>query len=273
MYQFKRLSVETITPRALVLSLIGSTRAGPRTIGQLILAGTLFGIEPATLRVAVTRLLGEALLESPERGLYQPGPRARAMTDRLRDWQNVESRIVSWDGDWLVALTHALGRSDRRQVRARERALKLSGYRAAEAGLWVRPANLACSLKQHRKDLTEIGADTRLTIIQIRNLAIEPDPGWAGLWQPAEMSACYESAILAMQTSLGQLSSLPIESAARETLLIGQSVIRLINFDPLLPPELGGQEAFRSMVAVMRAYNETGEKVWQDFFDSREKKS
>lgn len=269
MYQFEPLPAETLTARALVLSLIGSSRAGPRTIAQLILAGSLFAIEPATLRVAVTRLLAEGFLESPGRGLYQPGHRAKALTARLRDWQNVESRIISWNGDWLVALTHALGRSDRRQVRTRQRALQLGGYRAGEGGLWIRPANLACSLGEHRNDLISIGADSTMPILRIGAGAIEPSPGWAGLWHRTELSACYQGAIRAMRDSLSGLASRPLEEAARETLLIGQSVIRLINFDPLLPPELGNQAEFLEMVAVMRAYNQTGEAIWQDFFTAR----
>ncbi|HRJ01367.1 MAG TPA: hypothetical protein PKV67_11370, partial [Hyphomonas sp.] len=153
MYYFEPLAPEDVSARALVLSLMSGTEARPQSIGRLIGAAALFGIEAATLRVAVTRLLKEGLLESPDRGIYSPGPRARALTRRLQDWQNVRERMTRWNGDWLLALTHDLGRTDRKQLRARERALALYGYRETAGALWVRPANLARTLEDHRADL------------------------------------------------------------------------------------------------------------------------
>jgi phenylacetic acid degradation operon negative regulatory protein len=42
-------------------------------------------------------------------------------------------------------------------------------------------------------------------------------------------------------------------------------VIRLINFDPLLPPELGPQAEFLRVVDAMLQYNETGQKYWRAY--------
>ncbi len=146
MFYFEPLAPADVSARALVLSLISGAEAGPQSIARLIDAAALFGIEAPALRVAVTRLIKEGLLESPDRGLYMPGPRARALTRRLQDWQNVRSKLAPWKGDWLIALTHHLGRSDRKQLRARERALSLTGFRETTTAIWVRPANLAASL-------------------------------------------------------------------------------------------------------------------------------
>ena len=68
-YQFAPLPPEALSARALILSLIASIGTGRQSIAGLIHAGALFGIEPATVRVAATRLLKEGLLESPERGI------------------------------------------------------------------------------------------------------------------------------------------------------------------------------------------------------------
>ncbi|HRK69919.1 MAG TPA: hypothetical protein PKY73_20415 [Hyphomonas sp.] len=57
MYYFEPLAPEDVSARALVLSLMSGTEARPQSIGRLIGAAALFGIEAATLRVAVTRLL------------------------------------------------------------------------------------------------------------------------------------------------------------------------------------------------------------------------
>ncbi|MBA3069087.1 MAG: hypothetical protein FP825_11455 [Hyphomonas sp.] len=270
MYHFAPLDPQDVSARALVLSLLSGTGAAPQTIARLISAAALFGIEASTLRVAVTRLIKEGLLESPDRGIYLPGPRARALTRRLQDWRNVQDRLTAWTGDWLVALTHALGRSDRKQLRARERALALFGYREAGAAVWVRPANLARALADHRADLTGIGADDTITLLRVSDLAAATAPDWPALWSPDTLASSYAAARAALSGSLARLPGLPADAAARDTLLTGQAVIRLINFDPLLPPELGDQAEFFRMVDEMRAYNKVGQACWRAYYASVE---
>lgn len=264
-YHFAPLPVEALSARALILSLIASIGTGRQMIAGLIHAGALFGIEPATMRVAATRLLKEGLLESPERGLYVPGPKAQALTRRVQQWQDVAAKMVPWNGDWLVAMTHPLGRRDRKQLRNRERALALFGYQQAEAGLWVRPANLARALPDHQQDLTGIGADETMPILRVAEMAAPGMQDWAGLWSAADLEHSYQAAIRAMTESLERLPRLSLADAARETLLTGQAVIRAINFDPLLPPELGNQKLFLEMVGAMRAYNERGQDCWRAY--------
>lgn len=266
MFQFKPLDAADVSARALILSLLSGTGTAPHTIARLIHAGALFGIEASAIRVAAGRLLRDGLLQSPERGVYVPGPRAQALTRRVRGWQHVRERLTAWNGDWFTALTHPLGRTDRKQLRARERALALFGYREAGAGMWVRPANLAGTLESHRADLTGIGADDAIILLRVSETAMSPAPDWAALWPPAALAEAYAAAIAAMNTSLNRLPGLAPDAAARETLLIGQSVIRQINFDPLLPPELGPQAEFLRMADDMRRYNEAGQKCWGKYY-------
>lgn len=270
-YYYEPLDPQDVSARALVLSLMSSTEAAPQAIGQLIDAAALFGIEAATLRVAVTRLMKDGLLESPERGIYSPGPKAQALMRRVQQWEHVADRVVDWNGDWLVALTRHLGRSDRKQLRARERALALFGYQQTEEGFWVRPANLSGSLDQHRAGLTDIGADEDIILMRAADMAMARPQDWAGLWSPEALSQSYARAIETMEASLARLDRLELDEAARETLLVGQPVIRAINFDPLLPPELGDQAGFLRMAEKMQAYNRVGQACWQRYYAALEK--
>lgn len=264
-YYFNPLAPDQLSAKALILSLISSTDTDRQMIGSLIHAGALFGIEPATLRVAATRLLKDGLLESPERGIYVPGPKSQALTRRVQQWRDAGNKMVAWNGDWLAAMTNHLGRRDRRQLRTRERALALFGYQEAEAGLWVRPANLARPLDAHRADLLGIGADETIPVLRIAEMAAPDMRGWRELWSVEALEQSYRAAIGAMTDSLNHIGKLSAAEAARETLLIGQAAIRVINFDPLLPPELGNQELFLQMVSQMRAYNEVGIACWQAY--------
>lgn len=266
MYYYRSLTPQEVSPRALVLSLMSSEFSTPQPIGRLINAAALFGIEPATLRVAVTRLIKEGLLESPDRGVYRPGPKSRALTRRVQSWKDVASRVVPWNGDWLIALTQHLGRTDRKQLRARERALGLNGYQLTGTGYWVRPANLARTLDEHRSDLTGIGADEEIMLLRASDVSMAGEEDWPGLWSSDALARSYESAVQAMTESLAHLPDLSADAAARETLLIGQAVIRTINFDPLLPPELADQKEFLRMVDMMVHYNDVGRKCWQAYY-------
>jgi len=270
-YYFEPLKPQDISARALVLSMLSGTDVAPQPIGRFINGGALFGIEAATTRVAVTRLMKDGLLESPSRGIYRPGPRSQALTRRVQQWREVADRVVPWNADWLVALTHHLGRTDRKQLRARERALALTGYQEAMPGFWVRPANLSRSLEDHRADLTGIGADDAIALIRVAEVAIPDGADWPGLWSSGDLSKSYGRAIKAMTGSLERLDKLSPEDAARETLLIGQAVIRTINFDPLLPPELGNQKDFLRMVDTMREYNRVGRRCWAAYHAGMER--
>ena len=265
MYYFALPSTNDISARALVLSLLASINVSEQSIGRLIHAGSLFWIEPATMRVAVTRLMQSGHLESPERGVYAPGPKALALTRRAQQWKVAEALTVDWDGSWLIALTRHLGRTDRKQLRARERALALSGYRETPEGFWVRPGNLARDLGDHRSDLIAIGADADIHLHRASETAPDGRSQWAALWPDGPLKASYDAAISAMSDSLDRLPQLDAASGARETLIIGQAVIRAINFDPLLPSELGDEAAFRQMVETMKRYNEAGNACWRAF--------
>lgn len=270
-YYFEPLTPHDISARALVLSMLSGTDVAPQPIGRFINGGALFDIEASTIRVAVTRLMKDGLLESPSRGLYRPGPKSQALTRRVQQWREVADRIVPWNGDWLAAFTSHLGRTDRKQLRARERALALAGYQEAMSGFWVRPANLARSLADHRADLTGIGADEAIALMRVSEVAVPSDADWPGLWSSDDLARSYTRAIKAMTDSLGRLGSVSPEDAARETLLIGQAVIRTINFDPLLPPELGNQQNFLRMVETMRDYNRIGRRCWAAYHAAKER--
>lgn len=268
MYQFRPLAPEDVSARALVLSLLATVNSAAQPIARLAEAGKLFDIDPTALRVAVTRMAKDGLVESVERGVYTAGPKARALSRRAREWQTVEERTTPWNGDWLVALTHHLGRTDRKQLRARERALALSGYRQTGEQTWVRPANLAQPLDDHREALIEIGADQDIRLLEV-SASSPDDRDWRGLWSADALATGYSDARHAMAASLSRLPGLETADAARETLLIGQAVIRLINFDPLLPPELGDQRGFHEMVRDMKRYNTAGQACWARYFSER----
>ena len=269
MYQFRRLEKSDISARGLVLSLLSAVGAGPQNVKALVRAGALFEIEATAMRVAINRLQKEKLLVSVERGVYGPGPAAINLMTRLKSWRDIAARKTAWNGDWFVALTAHLGRRNRKNVRARERALRLNGYAAHPAGFWVRPANLRRPLSDHRDDMITLGADPEIIVTRVSEIASQSPEPWPTLWSASDLNKAYEDGIRAMRESRQNLAGKSRGEAAVETLLVGQSVIQLINFDPLLPAEFCDESLFDTLVAEMKAYNQTGIEAWRAFQSER----
>ncbi|MAI89171.1 hypothetical protein [Ponticaulis sp.] len=265
MYHFKPLNPDDVTARALILSVLNTIGTDQQSIAELIHTGDVFGIDAKAMRVAATRLVKEGLLDSPQRGVYQRGQKAEGITRHVRKWQNVSDAIGDWDGNWIINFSQHLGRTDRKKLRSAERAYGLLGYQQAEPGMWVRPDNLTEDLAGHRGRLIELGADADTLTIATKATALPPETDWRELWSVNDLQHSYQAAIEEMDKSLARLDQLSAPEAARETLLVGQAVIRAINLDPLLPKEFGVLETLLSMVEKMKVYNTAGRAAWKNY--------
>ena len=107
-----------------------------------------------------------------------------------------------------------------------------------------------------------IGLQADALLVTIAETALPAGMDWRDLWSTDALKARYESAIAAMRASRKSAAGLAADAAATETLLIGQSVIRTINLDPLLPEEIGDAILFRQMVAEMEDYDRFGRTCW-----------
>ncbi len=255
-----------MTARRLALSLLNVSGKAQETIAHLVAAGRMFDIEASSMRMAVGRLMKEGLLVSEARGRYGIGPRGEALRVELRAWYDALSRTKPWDGTWLAVHTSHLGRTDRKLLRTRTRALKLSGFAEAVPGFWLRPANLVEPLKAFRERLVSLGLDDEALVSHIAEFESDLwfDP--AALWPTDEFEPRYRSAIKAMAESTERVPAMSPAESARETLLVGQTVLHYINLDPLLPNEIINQSLLKKMIEDMRTYNKLGLACWQKFY-------
>jgi phenylacetic acid degradation operon negative regulatory protein len=248
-----------LSARSLSLGFLSAVQR-PMRVADLVRRAEVMGLDGAALRVALGRLCREGLVQQVERGLYAIGPGGEALDRRARSWAAAEERVTAWTGRWLIVLVDHLGRSDRRRLRERERALMLYGLARTPSGAWVRPDNLADPLPQLAMQLHAIGLDPDATIIG--DASSIDDQQWRGLWPRKAIEAGYRHWIAEMSASTARLPAMPVEEAARETLLLGQSVIRAINRDPLLPSALIDTGLRAAMIDAMRGYDAVGKAVW-----------
>lgn len=252
------------TAKRLVLSLLSAPNLDEITARQFARWGALFGIDAATLRVALGRMVRDDLVVTLRRGVYGIGPAGRSLSDKARSWVSAEARIGPWEGRWLLVHTAHLGRRNRTVLRTRERALRLEGFAELEAGLWCRPANYREPTAATRERMLALGLEAQGLVLRAdRILGTNSDP--RQLWPVADLERRYHQLVKAMDDSMQGISDLEHDEAARETFLLGEAVIRQINADPLLPDEMVDAAARRAMHEMMLAYDAVGREAWSRF--------
>lgn len=206
------MTTTPLSARSVVLSLILGTPSQALTAAQLAAAARHVGINPATVRVALTRAVtGDELVRDGNH--YRLGPRLLERRER----QDAHEWLVPWDGTWELALVVTTGRSgaDRAALRAR-----LAGARLAELreGVWMRPANL-------QRPGTVASADVRVL------LAAAPD-------DPAELVAdLWDLPVWAAETT-SVLAELAATDDPGARLAAAARLVRHLATDPLLPAAL-----------------------------------
>jgi phenylacetic acid degradation operon negative regulatory protein len=202
-----------LSARSAVLSLLLGTPTRSLSAAQLAAASRYLDINPATVRVALTRAVSadERVRDGSH---YRLGPR---LVER-RARQDAHEAVVPWDGTWETAVVVTTGRSgtDRASLRAR-----LAGARLAELreGVWMRPANL-----RH--------AAADLSSVDVRLFAATPHDDSTGL--AAEL---WDLAGWADET-VRVLTALDGTSAPGPRLAVAAHLVRHLATDPLLPDEL-----------------------------------
>lgn len=252
--------------RKLILNLVKEA-AEPMAAQTLLRIADLFGIEANNIRVTLNRLVKDDLLKLTDRGVYELGAKARSLAEVQERWRLLENELVPWDGRWYVLHVAHLGRRDRKQVRQRERAMDLRGFRALQQGLLVRPENLACTAAELKQSLCELGLEQEALLMSSVEFQLDDSPD-ASLWAPQALTDTYRKQTVEMISWLGEYHLIPLEQAARESFLIGDRVLHTLAYDPRLPEELVDTTARRRLVDTMKTFDDVGNRIWTELIAS-----
>jgi len=251
------------TPKSLILNLLQAADGHPLSASDAVRAASLFGIRENSVRVALVRLAAAGLLASAGRGAYRLGPQATGMADELSGWRHAESRTCPWNGDWVMVATGDLGRSDRSALRTRQRALALLGLRELTPTLHVRPANLVGGASGLRERLYRLGLEAGTPVFLAQDLGMELEDRARQLWNGQALNQAYQRTHQQLQDWLAQSDPLDLDTAARESYLLGNDAIRQLVFDPLLPEPLVDVQARQAFTATVIAFDQAGHQIWQ----------
>lgn len=218
-----QLGPRALTARSVVASTLLGVDPPELPTPLLVRSGTLFGIAEGTTRVALSRMVRAGELVAGEGSTYRL---AGHLVDRQRRVRESRAaRLQPWRGDWLLAVVTAERRDALERAGLREATARLRLAELRE-GVWARPDNLG--------SLTDPVVDEQcewLTARPRRDL----DP--AVLWDLEGWAATADALRGDMSASLPSLEA-GDTSALGPSFVLAAAVLRHVQADPLLPPEL-----------------------------------
>jgi len=252
-------------PRLLILNLLLGAAGRRLAAREAVAACALFGIRENSVRVTLARLSAAGLVEAVDRGEYRLGPGAASLADDVSTWRDAERRVRDWNGDWLAAHVGDLGRSDRAVLRARARALELLGLRELDRGLYLRPDNLAGGVAAVRARLLALGLEPEAAVFVARGFDAARECRAVALWDGRALTRAYRDTHGRLDAWLARADSLALDTAARESFLLGNDAIRQLVFDPLLPAPLVDVDARRAFADAVARFDAAGHAIWNRF--------
>lgn len=254
--------------RHLLLDLLLATDGEPLSARDAVTACALFGISANNARVALARLSSDGLIEAAERGSYALSRQAHELADDVATWRTAEQRVRPWSGGWIAVYCGGLGRSDRKAMRNRDRALGMLGFREFERGLHLRPDNIEHGLDAVRKRLYLLGLEREASVFLTQGFDATREARIRRLWDGKALTSQYRKLRRELDAWLAHFERLDPETAAREAFLLGGKAIRHVVYDPLLPDPLVDTQARHDFVDCVRRFDRVGKQVWKRMYES-----
>jgi phenylacetic acid degradation operon negative regulatory protein len=235
------------------------------SVQEIAGVGIVLGFSEQSLRMALTRLVEQAVAANTGRGRYRLSPSGETMRLEVRKWRHLDELARPWSGAWIGVFDASVPRSDRAALRRHERAMRLRGFRELQSGLWIRPANLRDSVDELREHLRALGLHPAALVVGLQDLDDDARAKATGLWDTDAMLATYRALTDELITSRGKLERIALDTAAAESMVLGRDVIRHINLDPVLPEELMPNRALATLVRTMTEYDQQARQIWRRF--------
>ncbi|KRD15971.1 PaaX domain-containing protein, C- domain protein [Mycobacterium sp. Root265] len=203
-----------LTARSVVLSVLLGAHPAWASAAELVLLTADFGIREATMRVALTRMVGAGDLVRSADG-YRLSD--RLLTRQRRQDGAIEPRERSWDGTWTTLLITSVGADARTRADLRN-TLVQNRFGELREGAWLRPDNLAVVLPD----------DVRAKVRVLRSRDDDPAGLVGQLWDLRAWAREGERLLAEMS----EATDVP------GRFVVAAAIVRHLLTDPVLPAEL-----------------------------------
>jgi len=258
-----------LTAKKIILGLLLVSDGQALSVRSLIDACGLFCINENNVRVTLTRLSADSLIEAAGRGSYTLGRPAQSLADQVATWQTMEQRLAAWHGGYVAVYTATLSRSHRKTLRQRERALEMCGLRELERGLYVRPDNFQGGADFVRERLQALGMERDAAVFAASDFDAERLETIAKRWDTPALNAHYRQDRQRLEDWLARHHELEPDVAAREVYIMGAQAVRSLVFDPWLPAPMIDDEARHAYLETVKRFDETGKALWERLYQIR----
>lgn len=198
-------------------------------VSRLLRITQLFGLPDGTVRTALTRMSRNGDVRTDGDGTYELSPRLVAR--QARQGESRAGTVVEWNGRWRTAVVSGSARTAAQRTALRS---AMSQLRLAEVreGVWSRPDNL---------DPERLSEARAVVDAQCRWWSANPDDDETALaaslwdldgWTGGAMRLRKDIGLLRPLLEVGDTDAL------RPGFVLSAAVLRHLQADPLLPPEL-----------------------------------
>ncbi len=272
MENFGNIQPPLPTAPELVLDLLVAD-GGTLTAAALCRAGALFALEPAVVRVALTRLVAQGKVGRSGRGRYAIERGRHALTEVVDGWWLRQREQLDWDGGWVAVIDGDVRRQDKTTWRRHQRALQLRGFALLSPGLWLRPDNLVGGVPHEGERLQALGLAPQAVVAGLHALQGPALPRARSLWDGQRLPDHYRALAAQLERSARRLPQMDLAQATQESLQLGRHVIACLLRDPLLPAALSDPRPRERLVGLMRAYQQQARAVCRAFLAQGEPRS
>jgi phenylacetic acid degradation operon negative regulatory protein len=216
-----------LTARSVLASVLLGTEPPWLPTPLLVRTAELFGIAEGTVRTALSRMAAAGEVEPSDGGYRLTG---RLLARQERQAASRRAEVVVWDGTWELAVIEGGRRAatDRAALRTALATLRLAEVRE---GVWARPANLD---PDRSPDARSVAA-AQVSWWQGARPGADLDA--AALWDLAGWATGARDLRAEMAALTGPLEDGDTKALA-EGFVVSAAVLRHLQADPLLPPEL-----------------------------------
>lgn len=254
------------TPTLIMDLLAGRGKA--MDVQSICRAGALMGVRETTMRVGLTRLKEAGKVLNIGRGLYKIAPAAHPLHETVNQWHRKRALSTRWvHGHWVAVHDSDVPKSSRTEYRHHLLALTLLGFAELRTNLHIRPDNFIGGVQEQQKQLEALGLSKRALCFKLCQLEKCFEVEARALWNVDQLVRADQEFLAALEVSGSGLDRKPLDTAVRESLLLGRTVIAHLVRDPVLPRELMPEKVRERLLEQMIAYQAHARKLWNEWLE------
>lgn len=261
------LDLDPPSPKRLALDLLACAPDRLVPVSAVVAAGACFHMAENSIRMALGRLVTAGLVSHEDRSLYRLAPRSAELLHEIGEWRELGRKLRPWQGGWIGVLPGFRSpRVPRRSIsRAGARTLGFLGFRDFDAGLRLRPDNIAGGVDRVRRALHARGLERTALVCELRSLGPAHEQRARRLWPVPALVRNYGRSLEALETSRKRIPKLSLCGALAETFVLIGHVERQLVLDPRLPDEILESPLRDVLDEALQSYVAEAGEVWLDF--------